>query len=338
MTVSYLDADGVAPRAARAVAGRAQRPGDGRHRGRHHGGRVDGPGPARRRDRPGPRAAVRAAGRRSRPSATWPSSVVRGAGRGGRRGAVDDAAGVPGPQRRDRRRAPSATCGSSPSACQDPAAFVAEFVRLVELLPQEGLILDVRGNGGGHIFASEFTLQTLTPAPDHPGAGAVQLHAAEPGDLPAAQGQPDPPDRPRRRGSRRWTRRSRPGRSTRRRSRSRPEDGANAIGQRYFGPGRPGHRRPLLLRDRHLRRRLPGPRDRPGARRGRQHRRRRRQRLDPRPAQGAARPAAGRRDRRTRRCPGRPTCGWPSGARCASGKLAGTPVEDLGVRPTCGTR
>jgi hypothetical protein len=45
----------------------------------------------------------------------------------------------------------------------DPAAFVAEFVRLVELLPQDGLILDVRGNGGGHIHASEFTLQTLTP-------------------------------------------------------------------------------------------------------------------------------------------------------------------------------
>ena len=55
---------------------------------------------------------------------------------------------------------------------------------------------------------------------DHPGAGAVQLHPAEPGDLPAAQGQPDPPDRPRARGSRRWTRPSRPGRSTRRRSRS----------------------------------------------------------------------------------------------------------------------
>jgi hypothetical protein len=45
----------------------------------------------------------------------------------------------------------------------DPAAFVNEFIRLITLLPQEGLILDVRGNGGGHIFASEFTLQTLTP-------------------------------------------------------------------------------------------------------------------------------------------------------------------------------
>jgi hypothetical protein len=40
---------------------------------------------------------------------------------------------------------------------------VEEFVRLVGLLPPDGLILDVRGNGGGHIFASEFTLQTLTP-------------------------------------------------------------------------------------------------------------------------------------------------------------------------------
>ncbi len=50
----------------------------------------------------------------------------------------------------------------------DPDAFVAEFVRLIGLLPQEGLILDVRGNGGGHIHASEFTLQTLTPGPITP--------------------------------------------------------------------------------------------------------------------------------------------------------------------------
>src|ERR687894_2452228 len=50
----------------------------------------------------------------------------------------------------------------------DPDAFVDEFVRLTGLLPQEGLILDVRGNGGGHIHASEFTLQTLTPRPITP--------------------------------------------------------------------------------------------------------------------------------------------------------------------------
>ena len=35
---------------------------------------------------------------------------------------------------------------------EDPDAFVAEFVRLVKLLPQTGLVVDVRGNGGGHIL------------------------------------------------------------------------------------------------------------------------------------------------------------------------------------------
>jgi hypothetical protein len=46
----------------------------------------------------------------------------------------------------------------------DPAAFIDEFARLAELLPQDGLIIDVRGNGGGHIYASEGLLQLLTPA------------------------------------------------------------------------------------------------------------------------------------------------------------------------------
>jgi hypothetical protein len=46
---------------------------------------------------------------------------------------------------------------------QDPIAFRDEFVRLAAALPQNGLIVDVRGNGGGHLHASEFTLQTLTP-------------------------------------------------------------------------------------------------------------------------------------------------------------------------------
>lgn len=45
----------------------------------------------------------------------------------------------------------------------DPDGFVAEFVRLLRLIPRDGLVLDVRDNGGGHIFASEFLLQTLTP-------------------------------------------------------------------------------------------------------------------------------------------------------------------------------
>jgi hypothetical protein len=48
---------------------------------------------------------------------------------------------------------------------QDPVAFRDEFVRLAAALPQNGLVLDVRDNGGGHIYASEFTLQTMTPRP-----------------------------------------------------------------------------------------------------------------------------------------------------------------------------
>lgn len=44
-----------------------------------------------------------------------------------------------------------------------PAPFVREFVRLLSQVPQEGLIIDVRGNGGGIIAAGETLLQTLTP-------------------------------------------------------------------------------------------------------------------------------------------------------------------------------
>jgi C-terminal processing protease CtpA/Prc len=50
----------------------------------------------------------------------------------------------------------------------EPQDFIDEFVRVIELLPQEGLIVDVRGNGGGHIWASEGLLQTLTPATIEP--------------------------------------------------------------------------------------------------------------------------------------------------------------------------
>jgi len=47
----------------------------------------------------------------------------------------------------------------------DPGAFVDEFVRLVEneAFPQNGLIIDLRDNGGGLIFAGEQLLQILTP-------------------------------------------------------------------------------------------------------------------------------------------------------------------------------
>ena len=45
----------------------------------------------------------------------------------------------------------------------DADRFVREFIRLVEQLPHSGLIIDVRGNGGGLILAGEQLLQTLTP-------------------------------------------------------------------------------------------------------------------------------------------------------------------------------
>jgi cytosine/adenosine deaminase-related metal-dependent hydrolase len=45
----------------------------------------------------------------------------------------------------------------------DPDAFVAEFTKLVQLRPTVGLIVDVRGNGGGDIRAAERLLQVLTP-------------------------------------------------------------------------------------------------------------------------------------------------------------------------------
>jgi len=42
-------------------------------------------------------------------------------------------------------------------------AFVDEVIRLLtEEFPPEGLIIDVRGNGGGYIIAAEFLLQLLT--------------------------------------------------------------------------------------------------------------------------------------------------------------------------------
>ncbi len=45
----------------------------------------------------------------------------------------------------------------------DPDGFVEEAERLVGLLPQDRLVIDVRGNGGGHIWASEGLLQLFTP-------------------------------------------------------------------------------------------------------------------------------------------------------------------------------
>jgi hypothetical protein len=52
----------------------------------------------------------------------------------------------------------------------NPSAFFDEFLRLVAQLPRDGLILDVRGNGGGVISAGEMLLQLLTPHHIEPAA------------------------------------------------------------------------------------------------------------------------------------------------------------------------
>ena len=45
----------------------------------------------------------------------------------------------------------------------DPEAFITELIRLIPLLPDRGLIIDVRGNPGGYIWAAELALQLFTP-------------------------------------------------------------------------------------------------------------------------------------------------------------------------------
>jgi C-terminal processing protease CtpA/Prc len=46
---------------------------------------------------------------------------------------------------------------------QEPGPYLAELQRLLPLLPQRGLIIDVRGNPGGFIEAAERSLQFFTP-------------------------------------------------------------------------------------------------------------------------------------------------------------------------------
>ena len=50
----------------------------------------------------------------------------------------------------------------------DIPGFVREFIRLLGELPADGLVVDIRGNGGGAIFASELCLQALVARPFEP--------------------------------------------------------------------------------------------------------------------------------------------------------------------------
>jgi Peptidase family S41 len=50
----------------------------------------------------------------------------------------------------------------------DEKKYIDEFIRIISKLCQNGLILDVRGNGGGLIYFGERLLQLLTPGPIDP--------------------------------------------------------------------------------------------------------------------------------------------------------------------------
>ena len=81
-------------------------------------------------------------------------------------GAADVATSMPTVFRARPVTTPSGTFGHIrifTFSVDDADAFVAEFVRLAAALPQDGLVVDVRGNGGGLIHASERLLQVLTP-------------------------------------------------------------------------------------------------------------------------------------------------------------------------------
>jgi len=46
---------------------------------------------------------------------------------------------------------------------KEPEPFIPELIRLIKLLPDRGLIIDIRGNPGGYIWAAEMALQLFTP-------------------------------------------------------------------------------------------------------------------------------------------------------------------------------
>ncbi len=108
--------------------------------------------------------------------------------------------------------------------------FVAEFVRLLELMPPRGLILDVRDNGGGVLTNGERLLQLLTPRAIEP--EPLQLRNTR---HCQALCRLDPSDH-----LGRWLPSlARAGETGAAYSAGIPLDSAatcNAIGQRYFGP------------------------------------------------------------------------------------------------------
>ncbi len=144
----------------------------------------------------------------------------------------------------------------------DPTEFVEEFVRLVGARPTVGLIVDVRGNGGGDIRAAEQLLQVMTPRHIEP--EPTQFIVSPPDPAPASRTRRTPSTCVPGHSPSSW--RSRPAPP------SRPDPHRLGGRRQRPGPGllrsgRPHHRRTLLQRHGHLLGRLPGPWHRAGRRR-----------------------------------------------------------------------
>ncbi len=73
----------------------------------------------------------------------------------------------------------------------DDDAYLAEVIRLLRLLPDRGLIIDVRANPGGLIWAAERMLQLLTPTPIAPNGFSLLSSALTRELANAGQNRPD---------------------------------------------------------------------------------------------------------------------------------------------------
>ena len=200
-----------------------------------------------------------------------------------------------------------------------PTDSSQEFIRLLAQMPDNGLILDVRGNGGGNIWAAERLLQTLTPSRSSRSAcsSSSRRHARslpqQSGELARFRSTS---------GALRSRRRSRPASIYSHAFPLTTEGELQRDRPAVLRSRRADRRRQLLFGDRHLRGRLPGSRHRQGPRRERQHRRRRRQCLGALAAEpGAARrlgtEAAAEPGRHARRDPPVPARRAATPARCS---------------------
>lgn len=110
------------------------------------------------------------------PASFQQARLPRAARTGGRKGAPQPAVAAAGPVATGRPDELKARIVDTPSGTfghlriftfhmqdQDIEGFLNEVARLLSQMPPAGLVLDVRGNGGGYVIAAEFLLQFLSP-------------------------------------------------------------------------------------------------------------------------------------------------------------------------------